>query len=46
MAADFPEHATAFIRLFARVEHTLRRNGYGKRSWALQENGFTIKIHE
>jgi hypothetical protein len=30
MAAHLPEHATAFTHLFARVEHTLRRNGYSR----------------
>src|SRR5689334_12221695 len=28
MIGHLPEHAAAFMTLFARVEHTLRRNGY------------------
>jgi hypothetical protein len=30
MIGHLPEHATTFAALFARVEHTLRRNGYAQ----------------
>jgi hypothetical protein len=42
MANHLPRHATDFAALFARVEHTLRRNGYARKDrsrsvvdWAL-----------